>query len=59
MEMGNGDESRSASRVTTKELAALLQAMNDKYRLLFDAMCKQDDNSRPDQIKAREDVHPL
>jgi hypothetical protein len=44
--------------VTTKELAALLQAMDEKYRLLFDAICKQGENSRP-EIEAKEDVHPL
>uniref|UniRef100_A0ACD6ARQ2 Uncharacterized protein n=1 Tax=Avena sativa TaxID=4498 RepID=A0ACD6ARQ2_AVESA len=56
--MGDGDESGSTSGVTAKELAAVLQAMDEKYRLLFDAICKQGENSRP-EIEAKEDVYPL
>lgn len=53
-----GDDDGSPSVVTTKELAAVLQAMDEKYRSLFDAISKQGQSSRTD-IGSKEEIHPL
>lgn len=48
----------SPSVVTARELAAVLQAMDEKYKALFDAISKQGESSRPES-EVKEDVHPL
>ena len=44
--------------VTSGELAAVLRAMDEKYRTLFDTISKQAAGPRP-EIEAKEEVHPL
>lgn len=46
------------SAVTTGELAALLQAMDEKYKSLFDALSKQGGSSRSEG-ELKEEIHPL
>ncbi|XBI73823.1 hypothetical protein VPH35_067484 [Triticum aestivum] len=53
-----GDKDAAPSGVTAGELAAVLQAMDDKYRLLFEAMSKQGGSSKP-EAEVKEEVHPL
>uniref|UniRef100_A0ACD5W740 Uncharacterized protein n=1 Tax=Avena sativa TaxID=4498 RepID=A0ACD5W740_AVESA len=53
-----GDNNGASTAVTTTELAALLQAMDERYRLLFDAISKQAGNSRP-ELEIKEEIHPL
>ena len=52
-----GNENAPAG-VTAGELAAVLQAMDEKYRVLFDAINKQAGNSRS-EVEIKEEVHPL
>ena len=51
-------EDDAPATVTTSELAAVLQAMDKKYKTLFDALSKQGGGSRP-EVDAKEEVHPL
>jgi hypothetical protein len=44
--------------VTTGELAAVLQAMDEKYRLLFEAIGKQGGSSKS-ELEIKEEIHPL
>lgn len=53
-----GDNEGVPAAVTAGELAAVLQAMDERYKSLFDAISKQAGNSRPEG-EAKEDVHPL
>ncbi|XP_071681833.1 uncharacterized protein [Lolium perenne] len=53
-----GDKSDKPSVVTSGELVAVLQAMDEKYRFMFDALSKQGGSSRPDG-EIKEDIHPL
>ena len=53
-----GDNSDKPSAVTAGELAAVLQAMDEKYKSLFDALSKQGGSSRPEG-EIREEIHPL
>lgn len=46
------------STVTVGELAAVLQAMDAKYKALFDAISKQGESSRPEG-ENKEEIHPL
>ena len=48
----------NTSTVTTGELAALLQAMDEKYRSLSDAISKQAGSSRAEP-EVKEEVHPF
>ena len=51
-------ENETPATVTTPELAAILQAMDEKYKTLFDAHSKQGGGSRP-EVEVKEEVHPL
>ncbi|XP_047048980.1 uncharacterized protein LOC124653976 [Lolium rigidum] len=44
--------------VTVKELAAVLQAMDEKYKVMFDAIRKQRESSKSEN-EMKEEVHPL
>jgi hypothetical protein len=44
--------------VTVKELAAVLQAMDEKYKVMFGAIWKQWESSKLEN-EMREEVHPL
>jgi hypothetical protein len=44
--------------VTVKELAAVLQAMDEKYKVMFGAIRKQGESSKLEN-EMREEVHPL
>ena len=46
------------SAVTSGELAAVLQAMDEKYGSLFDALSKQGGSSRS-EVDIKEEIHPL
>uniref|UniRef100_A0ACD5WUH8 Uncharacterized protein n=1 Tax=Avena sativa TaxID=4498 RepID=A0ACD5WUH8_AVESA len=52
-----GNEGEPAA-VTTRELAAVLQAMDERYMSLFDAISKQVGSPRPES-EVKEDAHPL
>ena len=52
-----GDKDASAG-VTAGELAAVLQAMDERYRSLFDAISKQAASSKS-ETEPKEEVHPL
>jgi hypothetical protein len=43
--------------ITTRELATVLEAMDERYRPLFDAMSKQARGSKPEG--ENEETHPL
>ncbi|CAN6195794.1 unnamed protein product [Urochloa humidicola] len=51
-------ETSDASGVTARELAAVLQAMDEKYRSLFDALSKQGGSLRA-EAETKEEIHPL
>lgn len=51
-------EEDAPSVVTVKELAAVLQAMDEKYKVLFDAIRKQGESSKSES-EMKEEVHPL
>jgi hypothetical protein len=53
-----GDNTDAPAAVTAGELAAVLQAMDEKYRSLFDAISKQAGSSKS-EIELKEEVHPL
>lgn len=53
-----GDKNIVPAAVTTGELAALLQAMDERYMTLFDAINKQAASSRP-EVEVKEEIHPL
>ena len=53
-----GDKSDKTSGVTAEELAAVLRAMDEKYKPLFDALSKQGGSSRTEG-DIREEIHPL
>jgi hypothetical protein len=53
-----GDNADTPAGVTTGELAAVLQAMDEKYRLLFDALGRQGGSSRA-EVETKEEIHPL
>jgi hypothetical protein len=58
--MVDGDETGSASGVTTVELAARLQAMDERYRSLFEAIGKKAEMPKQEtEGIVKEDVHPL
>jgi hypothetical protein len=44
--------------VTSSELAAMLQAMDERYRMMFDALSKQAESSRTG-VEVKEETHPL
>jgi hypothetical protein len=53
-----GDNTGGATEtVTARELAAVLEAMDERYRPLFAAMTKQAGGSKPEEEK--EETHPL
>jgi len=52
-----GDKDASAG-VTAGELAAVLKAMDERYRSLFDAISKQAASSKS-ETEPKEEVHPL
>lgn len=52
------DKDDAPATVTAGELAAVLQAMDEKYRPLFDALSKLGGGSRP-EVEVKEEVHPL
>lgn len=49
-----GDKDDAPTGVTAGELAAVLQAMDEKYKLLFEAMSKQGGSSKP-EAEVKED----
>ena len=51
-------EEDAPSVVTVKELVAVLQAMDEKYKVLFDAIQKQGESSKSEN-EMKEEVHPL
>ncbi|WVZ90773.1 hypothetical protein U9M48_037041, partial [Paspalum notatum var. saurae] len=53
-----GDNTDAPRGVTAGELAAVLQAMDEKYRSLFDALSRQVGSSRA-EVEAKEEIHPL
>ena len=56
--MGNMAETGSESKVTVGELAAVLEALDAKYKPLFDALSKKGESSRADG-ESKEEIHPL
>src|SRR6266540_6522634 len=52
-----GTESTSTG-VMAGELAAVLQAMDEKYRTLFDALNRRAESSRT-EVESKEEIHPL
>jgi hypothetical protein len=53
-----GDNSGAPAGVTAGELAAVLKAMDDKYRPLLDALSRQQGGLRP-EAEIKEEIHPL
>uniref|UniRef100_A0ACD5XWJ6 Uncharacterized protein n=1 Tax=Avena sativa TaxID=4498 RepID=A0ACD5XWJ6_AVESA len=53
-----GDNNGTPAAVTTGELAALLQAMDQRYGALFDAISRQAGNARS-EVEVKEEIHPL
>ena len=53
-----GDKDAAPSGVTAGELAAVLRAMDEKYRLLFETIGKQGESSKL-EAEVKEDIHPL
>src|SRR6266498_3094063 len=51
-------DNTDAPGVTAGELAAILQTMDEKYRLLFEALGKQGSSSKS-EAEVKEEVHPL
>lgn len=51
-------EISDAPAVTSGELAAVLRAMDEKYRALFDAISKQASSSKS-EAEIKEEIHPL
>ncbi|KAK1604216.1 hypothetical protein QYE76_027889 [Lolium multiflorum] len=55
-----GDKSADApSGVTSGELAAVLQAMDEKYKPLFDALLSKEGGNSRTEIETKEEIHPL
>jgi hypothetical protein len=52
------DESGAPTALTVSDLATVLQAMDEKYRLLVDAIIKKGESSRS-EVENKEEVHPL
>lgn len=53
-----GDNNGTPAAVTTGELAALLQAMDQRYGALFDTISRQAGNARS-EVEVKEEIHPL
>uniref|UniRef100_A0ACD6ADD2 Uncharacterized protein n=1 Tax=Avena sativa TaxID=4498 RepID=A0ACD6ADD2_AVESA len=53
-----GDNTSAPGAVTTSELAAVLQAMDERYKVLFDAISRQAESSRK-EVEVKEESHPL
>jgi hypothetical protein len=51
--------SGAPSGVTAGELAAVLQAMDEKYRPLFDALSRQQGGGLRPESEIKEEIHPL
>src|SRR6266498_3289553 len=52
------DESGAPTALTVNDLATVLQSMDEKYRLLVDAIIKKGESSRS-EVENKEEVHPL
>uniref|UniRef100_A0ACD5W509 Uncharacterized protein n=1 Tax=Avena sativa TaxID=4498 RepID=A0ACD5W509_AVESA len=53
-----GDNTSAPGAVTTSELAAVLQVMDERYTVLFDAINRQAKSSRK-EVEVKEEIHPL
>jgi hypothetical protein len=53
-----GDKLEASAGVTAGELAAVLQAMDEKYRSLFDVLSRQGGSLRS-EVETKEEIHPL
>jgi hypothetical protein len=53
-----GDTPEASAGVTAGELAAVLQAMDEKYRSLFDVLSRQGGSLRS-EVETKEEIHPL
>jgi hypothetical protein len=53
-----GDKSDKQLAITSGELAELLQAIDDKYKSMFDALSKQGGSSRL-EAEIKEEIHTL
>jgi len=53
-----GDKPEASAGVTAEELAAVLRAMDEKYRSLFDVLSIQGGSSRA-EVETKEEIHPL
>ena len=54
-----GDNTGTPKAVTAGELAAVLQAMDEKYKPLFDALSRQQAGGLRPEAEIKEEIHPL